>query len=932
MVEKKNGVVPVSKKVAASVLAGIMATGMVPAAAFAEGTATDTSSDSNVELQAEDVETQADDDVELQLSPDKAFSAAKISLCKKNGSVIDVSSIDLGTLPTDKMDEKNEDYIRVPIDDKADHDLHLQKDTETGKYYDVVAYNKGNKKKKDLFYTITYKNSSNVPVDEDTVRHNSGPYNLIVNAVDGPYKGGAAALPFSVKTNTGTELSIDSHPWNKEDNSHTFTYNASPQKIAFKTTGGDVLTDDQYVVQYFKKGADLADPSQALPTSPVDAGDYYAKLSPRDGVHFDVDPIEITVDKLDLSKITKLGAQFNTSVVVGADTPINSKVQLVSVNGSTALASKLQAIDWNKVDGPAGKDLGAYKAKLTAKDPADKNFVRGTDGEIAYNFTDNYVYRVVHATSMEYNGNPMDGQKVNISTNLGQLWKPEQIRARDKDGAAQKVEPPNGNVFYTSVSEQKQVTGIASNKGDYIVTALWHDDDYNYGAAATMSVTVTENSVDADTNAIVTFQRQKDEQPVVTSAIKTTYDGTDITKRIGYSIKKGVDAHGNPTYLEEGPDKDYTVDFTDSKGNVVTSIKDAGTYTLTFKSKKYYIKNPSVPITIEPAKIQAIMPFRFDKDGNAKAIEADSIGNGQSSVVVAPGEVFIRYNDGEKDTNGDLVWKDLPADAVVKITNSKGEAVKKFDKADTYKISVAKPSANDTNMEITAPEMTVTATDKVNSADFLDVINPANYTGSDPLPWYCKEVYKAKKLGYVHGHSGSDDNEGTATLFKPEDNLTRAQFAQIVFNMAGSTTNETIKGLQGDDRGTYHTKFSDCDDSAWYAKAVAWAHSVHIVQGYGDTGEFRPDQSISRQEVATMLSRYEKYVAPAQYKSGEGTSLSSYLDSFAVDGWAEGSVKWAVANKVMGVGTNLLNPRNNITRAEVAAMAVRAQPNKLAGA
>ena len=55
-----------------------MATGMVPAAAFAEGTATDTSSDSNVELQAEDVESQAADDVELQLSPDKAFSAAKI--------------------------------------------------------------------------------------------------------------------------------------------------------------------------------------------------------------------------------------------------------------------------------------------------------------------------------------------------------------------------------------------------------------------------------------------------------------------------------------------------------------------------------------------------------------------------------------------------------------------------------------------------------------------------------------------------------------------------------------------------------------------------------------------------------------------------------------------------------------------------------------
>ena len=941
MVEKKNGVVPVSKKVAASVLAGIMATGMVPAAAFAEGTATDTSSDSNVELQAEDVEPQADD-AELQsLSPSQLFSKAEISLYDKDGNPLSTTNIPLGSLPTDDMG-----YIKVPIDGNPDHDMRLKKDTETGRYYDEVAYIKGNKKKKNLFFTVTYKNSADLSVDEDTVKNNSGEYKLVVTAIDGAYKGGTAAHPFSV---AGTAINVDdTQAWNKEDNSTTFTYNAAPQKIVFKTTGGVALTDSQYVVQYFKEGADLADPSQALPTPPVDAGVYYAKLSPRDGVTFKAQPIKITVDKLDLSSITELGAQFSTSVVVGADTPINSKVQLVSVNGSTALASKLQVVDWRKDDGPAGKDLGAYSAKLTAKDPNDKNFDRGTDGEIKYNFTQNHVYRVAHATSMEYNGNPMDGQKVNIITSLGQNWDPNLIRARNEDGIATQITAANGKVYYTSVTEQKQVTGIVSNKGDYIVTALWHGTDYEYGAGATMSVTVTDNSVDADTNAIVTFQEKEGAQPVVTNAIKTIYDGTDITKRIGYSIKHKDAAHPSG-YLEEGPDKDYTVDFTDSKGNVVTSIKDAGSYTLTFKSKKFYIKNPSVPITVEPAKIQAIMPFRnvriykgdpqFDESKPAsepqykdQPIADDSIGNGQSSVIVGPEDVFIRYNDGEKNTNGDLVWKDLPADAVVKITNSKGEEVKKFDKADTYKISVSKPSASGTNMEITAPEMTITATDRVNPADFLDVINPKNYTGSDPLPWYCKEVYKAKELGYVHGHSGDSSHPDQATLFKPEDNLTRAQFAQILLNMAGTRANETVKGLEHDEKGTFRTDFSDCDDSAWYAKAVAWAHATKIVQGYGDTGEYKPDQSISRQEVATMLSRYEKYVAPAQYKSGEGTSLSSYLDSFAVDGWAESSVKWAVANKVMGVGTNLLNPRNDITRAEVAAMAVRAQPNKLAGA
>lgn len=945
MVEKKNGVVPVSKKVAASVLAGIMATGMVPAAAFAEGTATDTSSDSNVELQAED------DDVELQLKPDEAFSAGKVTFHKKDNSPIDIN-IDaphMGTLPTDLLKANKDSYVKIVIDEKTNTTLKLTYDEESGKLYDKTKFDETNKK--DLFYSFSYKNDSNITVSEDTVRHNAGDYKLVISATDGAYKGGVAAAKFSV---TGTSIDVDTtHAYNKESGvADDFTYNAEPQKIAFKTTGGKVLENDQYVVQYFKEGADTADPAQALPSTPVDAGKYVAKLTPRDGVTFKAKLIPFTIKQLDLSDTAhKLGAQFSTSLVVGADTPINSKVQLVSVNGSTALASKLQAVDWVKDPirnpYPVGKDFGKYQAKLTAKDPADKNFKRDADG-ILTGLSNNYVYRVAYATSMEYNGNPMDGKSINIDRDLTD-WNRNLIKARDENGIVQT--PSEFSIFNvrTGTLETSATADIPrGTDGEYIVTALWHNTDtsadpnkpneYKYGAAATMRVTVSTHSVDADTNAIVTFKQQKDGDPVVTNAIKTTYDGTDIIKRIGYSIRNGKDASGDPIYLVEGPDKDFTVDFTDSKGNVVTSIKDAGTYTLTFKSKKYFIKNPSVPITIEPAKIQAIMPFRMVPDPNdptkkiSQPIAKDSIGNGQSSVVVAPGEVFIRYNDGEKDTNGDLVWKDLPADAVVKITNSKGEAVKKFDKADTYKISVTKPSANDTNMEITAPEMTVTATDKVNSADFLDVINPANYTGSDPLPWYCKEVYKAKELGYVHGHSGSSGDVKKATLFKPEDNLTRAQFAQILFNMAGAKANETVKGLEHEEKGTFRTDFSDCDDSAWYAKAVAWAHSVHIVQGYGDTGEYKPDQSISRQEVATMLSRYEKYVAPAQYKSGEGTSLSSYLDSFAVDGWAESSVKWAVANKVMGVGTNLLNPRNDITRAEVAAMAVRAQPNKLAGA
>lgn len=191
MVEKKNGVVPVSKKVAASVLAGIMATGMVPAAAFAEGTATDTSSDSNVELQAED------DDVELQLKPDEAFSAGEVTLHKENGDAIDVSGIDLGTLPTDLLKENKDSYIEILIDKKTNTSLKLTYDEESGKLYDKTKFDKT--KKKDLFYSLAYKNNSNITVNEDTVRNNAGKYKLVISATDGAYKGGSASVNFEIK-------------------------------------------------------------------------------------------------------------------------------------------------------------------------------------------------------------------------------------------------------------------------------------------------------------------------------------------------------------------------------------------------------------------------------------------------------------------------------------------------------------------------------------------------------------------------------------------------------------------------------------------------------------------------------------------------------------------------------------------------------------
>ncbi|MBR1442174.1 MAG: S-layer homology domain-containing protein, partial [Firmicutes bacterium] len=72
--------------------------------------------------------------------------------------------------------------------------------------------------------------------------------------------------------------------------------------------------------------------------------------------------------------------------------------------------------------------------------------------------------------------------------------------------------------------------------------------------------------------------------------------------------------------------------------------------------------------------------------------------------------------------------------------------------------------------------------------------------------WCEKTVNELRKKGIVNGR--------TATLFAPNDNLTRAELVQFLANMKGV------------DLSTYKnktSKFTDVSKNAWYYAAVAWA-------------------------------------------------------------------------------------------------------------
>ena len=145
---------------------------------------------------------------------------------------------------------------------------------------------------------------------------------------------------------------------------------------------------------------------------------------------------------------------------------------------------------------------------------------------------------------------------------------------------------------------------------------------------------------------------------------------------------------------------------------------------------------------------------------------------------------------------------------------------------------------------------------------------------------------------------------GTSTTdFAPNENMSRAMLATVLYRMSGETAEAD-------------SKFRDVSSSAYYAAAVSWASSEGIVNGTG-ANAFSPNASITREQLAAMLYRY----------AGEpsvSADLSAYTDTVDISPYASKAVEWCVAKGILsGESATRLAPQDTATRAECAAMLQR---------
>ncbi|MFT4104159.1 MAG: S-layer homology domain-containing protein [Lacrimispora sp.] len=168
----------------------------------------------------------------------------------------------------------------------------------------------------------------------------------------------------------------------------------------------------------------------------------------------------------------------------------------------------------------------------------------------------------------------------------------------------------------------------------------------------------------------------------------------------------------------------------------------------------------------------------------------------------------------------------------------------------------------------------------------------------------------------IAGHWAKEDIEfvasrglfsGTSeTKFSPNTAMTRGMFVTALGRLANA-----------DVRGYAKSSFSDVQDDAYYMGYIEWASKNNIVNGVGN-GKFAPDQSVTREQMAVIMSNYAKTIG---YTLPKVHIENIFTDNAKISTYAKEAVKqMQMAGVISGKNGNLYDPQGTATRAEVSAV------------
>lgn len=149
-------------------------------------------------------------------------------------------------------------------------------------------------------------------------------------------------------------------------------------------------------------------------------------------------------------------------------------------------------------------------------------------------------------------------------------------------------------------------------------------------------------------------------------------------------------------------------------------------------------------------------------------------------------------------------------------------------------------------------------------------------------PGLDKDDHFAYIIGYpIDFETGEPTTDKTRWPVRPEAQIDRQEVATIFFRLL--TEESRLESWK------QTNDFSDVSAKDWSNNAISTMANAEIVNGYED-GSFRPQDSITRAEFATIAARFDSslYVGEDRFSDISGHWAAEYINRAAQKGWIQG--------------------------------------------
>ncbi len=282
-------------------------------------------------------------------------------------------------------------------------------------------------------------------------------------------------------------------------------------------------------------------------------------------------------------------------------------------------------------------------------------------------------------------------------------------------------------------------------------------------------------------------------------------------------------------------------------------------------------------------------------------------GKAEFDAYLSPDEIKI-YN---ADNNKELTHIDaVPGDRFTLYAKAFYKGIELMSSKDAFKWSVSDENATVSDGVLTVSEyakndITLSVKAGAYSRDYKIILpkTSENVFADTSTHWAKDIIAYMNSKGVVNG---SIDNG--QLVYRPDNNVTRAEFAIMVSNFKGYST-DNYQDVSLD-------IFEDADQiPQWALSHIKAVYKNGIINGKDNNGKlyFEPNVYITRAEAVTIISR----ILPELTEKKELT----FTDTNEIPDWSQDAFKTLTAVGIInGYDDNSVKPQNNVTRAEAVTM------------